>query len=128
MNLISIIILVLCGLPLIVIPFAFIATLMAIASYGQAPKKTNLPLTIISFAFMISACAYPIPYFIALKSSMKAMKLGEDALDKALLAPYSLALVIILFFLWLTTEKITIKCRKKAKMQAENQPNKKDSL
>jgi len=100
MNVISIILLVLAGLPLIIYPAVFIAGVMGLAAKDSG-SEVSLILIIISKLFLLSSLLYPVVYVYAGKLVKKAAAESDanEILYAAIPCGY-LLMLCILYWVW----------------------------
>jgi hypothetical protein len=101
---ISIIAIVLGGLPLLVYPFVLLADVMSLA--GEQSGKRTL-LTVVARAFLWTSLAYPVVYLPCLSQARSLFKkMHEEAALGFCVAPLGyLIIVVVLFFAWSNVSK-----------------------
>jgi hypothetical protein len=104
-KIVSIIALALGALPLLVYPFVLLADVMSLA----APKsgKHSTLLSVVSRAFLWTSLAYPIVYMLCVSQARLMLKKTheEAALVFSVVRLGYLALIVVLFFAWMSVEK-----------------------
>lgn len=94
---------IICGLPLLVWPFALLASVMSLAAFGDHHTGTENPIVVlVVIAFCVSVIVYPIPYFVGLVFSWRSYRRRKvrQSVLLGMIAPLSFAFIALLLWAW----------------------------
>lgn len=99
-KIISIILFIIGGLPLLIYPFVMLANIMSLAGFAEYGNK-NISL-VIFVLFLISTSTYPLTYIVCLLSFFKK---GIGKIIIPIIPLLHILLIVLLYNLWNIVEK-----------------------
>ena len=108
MKAFSISILIIFGIPLLVIPFVWMATLMALANISTLDPDTSIALMIIAPLSMLLASAYPAVYVCCFNQFIKSIKASNPSIKPVLIIPLYFLIAAIMISIWQSLEHAAI--------------------